>query len=230
MLAPSFKMLHGAGHAIYMALLCCGAVLTKRNNAEVLKGLFDECVRPIRHSSRPTHRARLYSLHLTYGFAFKADAIQASVVGPLFMTFAHRHLIEGATLANNHAQLGELVASAPYLARHSSIVFYIHSHEVTEKKVRTVKESAFIEVGWTHVRIRPAGQDVPLQCEDCGALLSHKVTERSDDKNAGTYYERKCNVQGCKHYAKWEADKDWEEVPVEKAKWLFRLFRMLRAA
>lgn len=42
MLAPSFQMLHGRGHALYMALLCCGAVLTKRDNAKVLKALFDE--------------------------------------------------------------------------------------------------------------------------------------------------------------------------------------------
>ena len=169
-------------------------------------------------------------MHLTYGFAFKADAVQASVVSPLFMTFAHRHLIEGATLHDNYAQLGELVTSAPLLARHSSVVFYIHSHQVTVNKVRTVKESAFIEVGWSHLRMRPVGEDVPMQCEKCGSLVSLRVTEHSEHKKAGKYYERRCERQGCKHYAKLVPDKEWQVGPGDKGKWLFRAFRMLLAA
>ena len=117
-----------------------------------------------------------------YTFAFKADQVQAAFLSPIFVSFAYRHLIEGTDLHRNDGQVVDLAATAIFLPRHSSVLFYARwVHKI--RNGPSVAANFLKEIWWSHIHRRPAGKDIPLQCR-CGSLKRFDVKAANDHRSS----------------------------------------------
>ena len=151
------------------------------------------------------HALTLFRIGLKYAFAFNANAVQSGFVGQFFISFAYRYLIEGAPIHSSPSQIVELAASAILIAHHTSVIFYTEGGE-------------FREVLWAHPKLRPAGNDIPMQCSECGALQNFGVKTLQDRrKHAITAFyptQVKCLTPDCKKSFEFPWGKEWTK-PVE---------------
>ena len=104
-------------------------------------------------------------------FTFAATHLQAVLTVPFFMNFVQRVYLDGGDLKPHN--MGTLFDNSLFLARHSPIWFFSRAcldHKLT------------LEVyDWTHLTMRPYGEDIGLQCPGCGSLSSRKGTLMKDD-------------------------------------------------
>lgn len=158
-------------------------------------------------------------MKLTYGFAFKADAVQSAFLGPLFMNFGYSYLIEGAPIHQSHSHLVELATSSIHIGRHTSIVFYARDTKSLQ------------EVTWAHEGLKPAGHDIPLQCTRCGAIKSFEVRTSKDRPKKGDPTHpiplltwATCTTPSCNNRIQWVWGEEWKK-PVqigEGGRWTVR--------
>ncbi|KAI1782347.1 hypothetical protein LXA43DRAFT_1104222 [Ganoderma leucocontextum] len=93
-------------------------------------------------------------------FCFGATHLQAVLTVPFFMNFAQRVLLEGMELKTDN------IGNTP-------IWFFSRA---------TLKNDFNIDVyDWTHLTMRPHGEDIGLQCPGCGSLSSRKGTLTNDN-------------------------------------------------
>ena len=111
---------------------------------------------------------------VTYAFLFTAKNLQPSFTYDFFANFAMRHYIEGAFLRNQQSAIAELAAASIMIARHTRVVL-LYRKNIAEPSLNAY------EVLWSS-KHRPAGMSVPVQCSQCGAAHSFKVTEGSNHR------------------------------------------------
>ena len=119
-------------------------------------------------------------------FAFTADTVQPAFVAPLFNMFVLRHYYERADVGNGKA-LAEMAGASTILARHTNIVM-LHREDKVSKRLKV------LECIWVHSTSRPGGQEIPIQCPGCGALMSYNIVQKSKSKSEG-----KCQRSSCGH-------------------------------
>ena len=102
-----------------------------------------------------------------------------------FANFAMRHYIEGALLVNQQSAIAELAASSMMIAQHTNVV-------ILYRKDPNLPQLTAYEVVWSSKQ-RPAGMNVPLQCQRCGAVHPFKIIESSNHK----YWVAQCSR--CQH-------------------------------
>lgn len=153
-------------------------------------------------------------MHVRYTFAFSATSLQASFTAPLFETFGLRHLIEGANVYDpptNLSQVVEFFSSAPYLSRHTALVFLA--------RLETDGTIEVHEIRWSHPKIRPSGKQLPLQCH-CGALQCFAVK----DGRVATESVVTCQLKSCRRSFSIIRDKEYAVTRSgEGGQWLHRV-------
>ena len=97
-------------------------------------------------------------------FAFGALQFQPILTAPFFMNFATRVFIEGAPLDNDN--VGTILDQSLFLSRHTPIWFYSRLTAQSDFRIRVMQ--------WTHLTMRPNGEDIGIQCPGCGSLSSRK--------------------------------------------------------
>ena len=127
----------------------------------------------------------LFRLGVTYAFLFTEKHLMPFFTYNFFANFAMRHYIEGALLVNQESAIAELAASSMMIAQHTNVVLLY-------RKLPNLPTLGAYEVVWSS-KHRPAGMNVPLQCEQCGAVHPFKIVEGSDHK----YWVAKCSR--CQH-------------------------------
>ena len=86
-----------------------------------------------------------------------------------------RHYIEGALLVNQESAIAELAASSIMIAQHTNVVLL---YRITP----TARVLQAYEVVWSS-KHRPAGMNILIQCDYCGAVHPFKVVESSNHKS-----------------------------------------------
>ncbi len=114
---------------------------------------------------------------------FGAAALQAPLTVPFFMGFAISVYIEGIRLEHTH--FTKLLGSASMLNRHTTVLLY----------ARVAADEPALQLSnykWSHKTVRPCGEELPLQCPDCGCLASLKIKTGPGNELRGT-----CEQKGC---------------------------------
>ena len=117
----------------------------------------------------------IHRLGVTYAFLFTEKNLMPSFTYDFFANFAMRHYIEGALLVNQESAIAELAASSIMIAQHTNVVLLY-------RKVATDRTLGAYEVVWSS-KHRPAGMNIPIQCDECGAVHPFKVVESSNHKS-----------------------------------------------
>ena len=172
MFGPAVKSL-ATFHEVSIGFVCCGAIYSAPGNFLVLKSLCEECVLVI---CLPLIMAELsIRLGVTYAFLFTEKHLMPFFTYDFFANFAMRHYIEGALLVNQESAIAELAASSMMIAQHTNVVLLY-------RKLPHMRTLGAYEVVWSS-KHRPAGMNVPLQCEQCGAVHPFKIVEGSNHKS-----------------------------------------------
>ena len=127
----------------------------------------------------------LVRLGVTYTFLFTEKHLMPFFTYDFFANFAMRHYIEGALLVNQESAIAELAASSMMIAQHTNVVLLY-------RKRPDLPMLGAYEVVWSS-KHRLAGMNIPLQCEQCGAVHPFKIVEGSDHK----YWVAQCSR--CQH-------------------------------
>lgn len=111
-------------------------------------------------------------------FAFATSHLQAVLTVPFFMNFVQRVYLEGVELKEGN--VGTVLEQSLFLARHTPIWFFTRA---------TLKNDFALNIfDWSHLTMRPHGEDLGLQCPGCGSLFSRKgkILEDLSKKGKGT--------------------------------------------
>ena len=134
----------------------------------------------------------LIRMNAKYLFGFGATGVQACLTTPLFVMFVHKVYLEGVTPDHHH--VGEILASSPHVARHTSVVLMRRPSRLTVDSSSASDKLVVDEFRWTHPTLRPWGAEVPIQCPTCGAVSSLK----SKQHHGGAIVVA-CQAQGCEY-------------------------------
>lgn len=133
--------------------------------------------------------------------AFGAHALQAAFSGAFFLAFVQKVYLEGVALDREH--VGELLSCSLYLGRHTPVVIMRRAVPRDSDVHRLIIE----ELKWSHVALRPWGDEIPIQCPLCGALGSLKC------KQAGSgVTESFCSVPGCRYKVVHTKPDHWKTI------------------
>ncbi|RPD52045.1 hypothetical protein L227DRAFT_568855, partial [Lentinus tigrinus ALCF2SS1-6] len=142
----------GANHEVTLAMLACGSLVQSATQRKALKTLAER-------------------MQAERVIAWGAAAVQACYTGSFFISFATTVLIERMPLS--HAIVARLLDSSTLLARHTSMLLWT-------RRSSTDKDLHANEYIWSHPRIQPWGNKLPMQCPDCRAIYTFKVKSVHD--------------------------------------------------
>ncbi|TFK77558.1 hypothetical protein K466DRAFT_608040 [Polyporus arcularius HHB13444] len=114
---------------------------------------------------------------------FGAAALQACMSVPFFMSFVSSVYIDGVNL--DHTHFARLLSCASMLNRHSTVLLYA-------RKTPDQPALQLNKYRWSHKTVRPWGEELPLQCPECGSIASLKIKAGQGADLHGT-----CEMTGC---------------------------------
>ncbi|KAI0706561.1 hypothetical protein C8Q76DRAFT_800970 [Earliella scabrosa] len=167
---------------VTVALLSCGALAMR-----------DEQLKKLRSCAQRMQAAQV--------IAFGAHALQAAFSGSFFLAFVHKVYIEGVNLDREH--VGEMLASSPYLGRHTPVVIMRRAIPGEREGQHLVVE----EYRWTHPTLRPWGSELPMQCPRCGALASLRCRQLGSGIT-----DTFCSVPSCKFNVEYRKPDHWKTI------------------
>ena len=111
----------------------------------------------------------LFRLHISDLIAFTATQLQPSLTIGFILAHAQQVLIERF---NFIASMRKILPTTAAICRHTDIVHICPHSEGKHKGTRYV---------WVHLKIRPWGQELPIQCPKCACIRTWLSTREALD-------------------------------------------------
>ncbi|RPD59555.1 hypothetical protein L227DRAFT_611791 [Lentinus tigrinus ALCF2SS1-6] len=187
---PPALMTAGAKHEVTLAMLACGSLVQSPTQRQTLKSLAER-------------------MQVERVFAFGASAVLACFTGSFFMSFASSVLIAGMVVDDAH--LARLLDASTLLARHTSVLLF--AREKSGDHRLCVREYT-----WSHKKIQPWGQVLPMQCPSCRCVYTF-VVKSGHDGHQHAY----CSAKGCSYMSTYQKHADHVAIATgEQGAWMVR--------
>ncbi|PIL32939.1 hypothetical protein GSI_05057 [Ganoderma sinense ZZ0214-1] len=170
MLPPKLIQIASAGNnQLYVGLLACGALIMQERARTELKAMLTK------------HR-------VSHAFGFSTKALQPSLTSLFFYNFIHQVLIEGMPLT--HGTMATRLKQAVFIARHTPVFHFYRDEKKGPFQV------SVMEYRWTHNTMRPNGEDIGIQCPQCGTLSSREGRKKVNKEGQEEVVVR-CKISKC---------------------------------
>ena len=106
---------------------------------------------------------------MKHAFAFTQASLQGSLLGTFFINYATQYYIEHVPLMQRN-MMCELIASTVHVQHHTNIVVLQRDDN---------GQLDVMELVWS-LKMCLVGQELPMQCPECGCLYSMKTRQSQD--------------------------------------------------